>query len=193
MPKETKAEKSRRLVRKWKQEGRCIRCGGIRDDQRYFICSPCREKQHVALKRMKDRRQTRSVCFRCGKNKVRDGYRKCEECEQREHEWRKTHPEYAERQRKRYQAVKDEVFRAYGGYVCTCCGETEPMFLCIDHIDGGGEAHRTSIGVGSRGRGMYTWLKKQGFPPGFRVLCQNCNIGTHLNGGVCPHKRKNND
>jgi hypothetical protein len=31
-------------------------------------------------------------------------------------------------------------------------------------------------------------LKKRGYPPGYRVLCFNCNRGRYLNGGVCPHE-----
>ena len=67
---------------------------------------------------------------------------------------------------------------------CACCGEREDQFLCIDHIDGGGNKHRAEIGTG--GNRIYAWLRKNGFPPGFRVLCLNCNgaIGSY---GRCPH------
>ncbi len=27
------------------------------------------------------------------------------------------------------------------------------------------------------------------FPPGFRVLCYNCNCGRNHNKGICPHKK----
>lgn len=184
---ETNAQKSRRLSRKWKSEGRCIHCGLERDNPRYVICTPCRDSQKISIKRMKDSRAALLICFRCGKNPVKDGYKTCEVCSKKAYEYRKAHPEYRDRQRQKYMSVKDDVFNAYGGYICTCCGETEPLFMCIDHINGGGEIHRTSIGVGSRGRNMYVWLKKNGFPSGFQVLCQNCNIGKHLNGGICPH------
>lgn len=36
--------------------------------------------------------------------------------------------------------------------------------------------------------GIYRWLKDQGFPEGFRVLCHNCNQGRESNGGICPHR-----
>ena len=46
---------------------------------------------------------------------------------------------------KRAQAVcKEQVYEAYGGYKCACCGETEPMFLSIDHIDNNGAEERRS-------------------------------------------------
>lgn len=66
---------------------------------------------------------------------------------------------------------------------CSCCGEGVLQFLALDHIDGGGHRQRTETGGG----GFYTWLKKNGYPPGFRVLCHNCNMGRQLNGGICPH------
>jgi hypothetical protein len=40
---------------------------------------------------------------------------------------------------KRAQAIcREAVYAAYGGYKCNCCGESEPMFLSIDHIDNDG-------------------------------------------------------
>lgn len=57
------------------------------------------------------------------------------------------------------------------------------QFLALDHINGGGYAQRQETGGG----GFYTWLKRNGYPQGFRVLCHNCNFGRQINGGVCPH------
>lgn len=80
---------------------------------------------------------------------------------------------------------RDAAFAAYGGYRCKCCGETEPKFLSIDHINNDGAEMRKVHGVGSA---MYKWLKKRGYPAGFQVLCMNCNHGKARNGGVCPHQ-----
>lgn len=80
--------------------------------------------------------------------------------------------------------LRDEVYSVYGGE-CICCGEREPRFLTLDHIDGGGTRHRQEVGWGSK---FYRWLKREGFPPIVQVLCFNCNNGRHLNGGVCPHQ-----
>jgi hypothetical protein len=98
----------------------------------------------------------------------------------------------------RYKRLKDTVFNAYGGYKCACCGETEPLFLTIDHIDSDGSKHRREITPeghdyrdyrSSTGYKTYRWLENNNFPAGFQVLCSNCNHGRHRNGGVCPHKR----
>jgi hypothetical protein len=86
-------------------------------------------------------------------------------------------------QRIRQQQKRDKVFEAYGGYHCVCCGESEPVFLEIDHINDDGAAHRRAIGgAGS----FYNWLIKNNFPPGFQVLCANCNRAKRF--GVCPHQ-----
>jgi len=95
---------------------------------------------------------------------------------------------------KRLAAVlKDDVFKAYGGYKCACCGETEPMFLSIDHmLNNGNELKKAGV-HGKSSTQFYRWLKKSGYPKDFQVLCMNCNIGKHLNNGVCPHQRTFND
>jgi len=80
---------------------------------------------------------------------------------------------------------KREAFDAYGGPVCVCCKEDEYDFMTIDHINGGGGAHRKEIGNYS----IYFWLKKNGYPPGFQVLCFSCNFAKgHF--GMCPHERR---
>lgn len=85
------------------------------------------------------------------------------------------------------KALRDLVFNAYGGYVCKCCGETTPEFLTLDHINNDGAEHRKIIGSG--GNNLLQWLKKNSFPPGFQVLCWNCQWGKNLS-GICPHQRE---
>lgn len=84
-----------------------------------------------------------------------------------------------------YKKLKSDVHRAYGGR-CSCCGEDEPLFLEIDHIDSGGSKHRKEIGFSSRS--LYNWIRKNNYPKeNFRILCSNCNQGRNRNGGICPH------
>ena len=88
-----------------------------------------------------------------------------------------------ERHRLGVRALKQEVVAAYGGK-CECCGETRIEFLTIDHRDGSGAKHRSQVG---KGRGVYTDLKRRGFPQGpYRCLCFNCNISRGFY-GYCPH------
>jgi hypothetical protein len=87
--------------------------------------------------------------------------------------------------------LKDLAYEAYGGYVCACCGETERMFLTLDHVNNDGNVHRKHHGLGAS---LYKWLEKNGYPKGLiQVLCMNCNIGKWRNKGVCPHQGKFND
>lgn len=94
----------------------------------------------------------------------------------------------AEWARKRHQENRQLALEAYGGR-CGCCGEAEPAFLAIDHVDGGGNAHRRSLSSTGRisgGARIYGWLRRLGFPAGFAVLCHNCNFAKSHNPGGCP-------
>lgn len=122
----------------------------------------------------------------------------CRTCAKtRAKEWRENNRErYLEivkgvNERKR-DRERSGVLDAYGR-ACTCCGESEEAFLVIDHIDGGGNEHRRSMGStpskrrsGSR---TYEWLRKRGYPPGYQTLCANCNMAKERPGG-CPHRRE---
>lgn len=83
-----------------------------------------------------------------------------------------------------HRRLRLEVLSYYGGSPprCACCGETQYEFLSIDHENGGGGKHRRET-KGS----IYRWLKRNGFPSGYRVLCHCCNqsIGAY---GRCPHQ-----
>lgn len=91
--------------------------------------------------------------------------------------------------------VRDAAFAAYGGYKCVCCGETEPLFLTLDHINNDGADFRRKIKGKRTAAGFHTymWLAKNGFPPVVQVLCMNCNHGKRMNNGVCPHQVRRND
>jgi len=85
-----------------------------------------------------------------------------------------------------YYRLRHETILVYGGYRCACCGESEPMFLTLDHVNNDGNRHRRAIGSFSSPK-MFAWLRARNYPPGFQVLCSNCNHGRHRNGGTCPH------
>ena len=87
----------------------------------------------------------------------------------------------------RRDAVRDDVYRAYGGYVCNCCGVTEPKFLSVDHVHNDGAAHRRQEGI-KTGEQLHRWLKRNNYPSGFQILCMNCQWGKRNNNGVCPHQ-----
>lgn len=79
--------------------------------------------------------------------------------------------------------IKVQVFSHYGS-ACACCGESNLVFLALDHIHGGGSAHRRTLG--KYGHAFYRWLIEQGLPEGYQVLCHNCNWAKAQGG--CPHE-----
>lgn len=74
--------------------------------------------------------------------------------------------------------LRRAIFEAYGGK-CTCCGEEHQSFLCVDHVDGGGNEHRKAVDGSKQ---FYRWLWSNGCPPGFQLLCHNCNHAKHFMG-----------
>lgn len=98
-------------------------------------------------------------------------------------------PESLERMKVNYRKWRDNTrnatFGAYGSK-CTCCGEDKREFLCIDHVNGKGNQERIKVRKNG-GIHFYAYLRRLKFPPGYRVLCHNCNMsfGTY---GYCPHK-----
>lgn len=83
------------------------------------------------------------------------------------------------------QCLKAAAIEHYGK-ACACCGESIYEFLCIDHINGGGNKHRKMLGCS---RNFFSWLRRNGYPEGFRTLCHNCNQSLGYN-GYCPHQQK---
>jgi coproporphyrinogen III oxidase len=81
------------------------------------------------------------------------------------------------------EALKREVLGYYSGGTPACRNpfsqHAAPYYdlraLSIDHVLSGGTKHRKNLrGIG--GHHFYRWLKKKGFPPGYQVLCMNCQF-----------------
>lgn len=56
---------------------------------------------------------------------------------------------------------------------CEICSESFIEFLAIDHKYGHGKEHRKEVGGGTK---FCSWLIKNNFPDGYRILCHNCNL-----------------
>lgn len=67
---------------------------------------------------------------------------------------------------------------------CECCGETNELFLSVDHIVPQGIQEKRKNKTST-----YSEIVNSGFPTGLRILCMNCNHGRMRNGGICPHKQ----
>lgn len=110
--------------------------------------------------------------------------------------FREKHPELhglaRNAHKKRRERLRTECLLAYSGNdpKCACCEESTIEFLVIDHENGNGNEHRRQTGL--RSDRMWAWLVKNSFPPGFRVLCHNCNFAYSAH-GLCPHARAQTD
>lgn len=164
----TSTIRTRRKRKELIEQGLCIRCQKPNLTNKYVHCEQCLEEL-----RQKDRQKRKTwaeqgLCSCCGKEKENEG-KVCESC-----------LESGRQTNKRLRLV---VFEHYGGAYCSCCGEKHIEFLCLDHINGDGGEHRKRDPSATK---LYRWVKKNNFPEGFRVLCQNCNSSFGLY-GYCPH------
>lgn len=145
--------------------GLCMACyRRLAKNQEDFARATCHpDKPHVA----------RGLCAACYSN-ARYA-RKAEEEREKQSTYRK-------RTRSR---LREDMLDAYGR-CCACpnCPETNPAFLTLDHINGGGRAHRKEINSGD---GLLRRVRDEGYPADkYRLLCMNCNLLTR-GGRICPH------
>lgn len=114
----------------------------------------------------------------------------CKDCAKADKEKRKAaDPEYyKELSKRKTRKLRMEVLTHYSSDPphCACCGESHIEFLALDHIDGNGNKHRKTIPSGSY---IYQWIRNNKFPPGFQVLCHNCNMAKGFY-GYCPHQKE---
>lgn len=96
---------------------------------------------------------------------------------------------YLAQTRETNRKIREEIINHYskGKNKCECCPETLIEFLAIDHINGNGNKDRKEKGLGS-GAPFFRYLKQNGYPPGYRVLCHNCNMSRGCY-GYCPHEK----
>jgi len=148
--------------------GICGKCGKFPLATK-SLCQRCRKELcERALRRSHSNKQ-KNLC-QCGR-RASLGRSRCDRC--------------IEATKKCYRRLKCEIYAAYGGSICACCRETEPAFLTIDHINNDGAEHRRQVGMGWY---FLRWLKTNNYPPGFQILCHNCQWGKRTY-GMCPHQK----
>ncbi len=104
---------------------------------------------------------------------------------------KKQAPEFLRARNAKYQKkfrdkLKADLLAAYGGK-CACCGESNPGFLTIDHINRDGRDHRAR--VGGSAQAMYCDIRRRNYPADYRLLCFNCNMGRESTPDHrCPHE-----
>lgn len=139
-------------------------------------------------------RKSLGLCTRCGKVPQQKGQKECNDCRKAHQKSYKKRCEKAKdysrtKGRKNRALWWNQVLQHYGAK-CSCCGETERMFLTLDHVNNDGYQHRLPSGGRMKAEKLYRWLILNNFPEGYQILCWNCNCGKHRNGGICPHTSK---
>lgn len=129
-------------------------------------------------------------CSKCKRilpisNFSKNGFRKsglfhyCKKCDSvRKKKYRLKNPDVSRNERiKRTDEVRELIIAVYGG-CCRICGEDRGLALVIHHIGGGGNKHRDEINRSS-GTAFYEWIKKEGYPEGYELLCGTCHLIHH--------------
>jgi hypothetical protein len=83
--------------------------------------------------------------------------------------------------------LRKRVVQKYGGR-CVCCGESNSLLLNIDHVNGDGKYERAFDKGGNIYSGFLSRLDREPVSSRYQILCFNCNIGRHMNDGMCPHQ-----
>jgi len=159
------------------------------------------------------------ICKTCGLEKPisefskRTGTKKgirgdCKDCINLKHRlwWKKTEDERLQYSKKYYANNREKIIKqkvsgnlkyrrlarldciehySNGTNACACCGENHLEFMSIDHINGNGRKHREHIN-----EYLPLYLKRNGYPKGYRILCHNCNLSIGFY-GYCPHEVEN--
>lgn len=156
------AKRRRRLRRSL--ENKCRDCNRTRTPDK-SRCELCIKK----IKKIKEKRQKEGLCRECN-TFISDGVR-CESC--------------TKNIARSLIKLRKKALNGLGG-VCSCCGETEFLFLQIDHINNDGHIDRKN---GINSQQLARKVIRENYPSDkYQILCANCNIGKHLNGGTCPHQ-----
>jgi len=164
----------------------CIRCRQGSTEHGKTVCHICSQRAADITKKRRAAFNADGICISCGLHVQEPNRKLCLICLIKARNVAKASS----------RALKLAALNAYGGPICACppCGTKCWSMLQIDHIKNNGAAHRREIGRGSRhepGTGgsttMYRWLRDNDYPPGFQVLCSNCNLSKYLSGGQCEH------
>jgi hypothetical protein len=113
-----------------------------------------------------------------------DGHRSaCKKCVRKDLKiYARQHSEEARiRAKENWYKYKRAFLNAYGDK-CACCGETEPVFLTIDHING-----QAGIKIKDCWTKAYKDAVLKYDPSKYRILCFNCNMAYRF-GRTCPHQ-----
>lgn len=144
--------------------GVCNRCGkpAIAGKSQCVHCLKINKEAAAELRRL---RVSHGLCPRCGSSYSGE-HRACDHCREKA----------ATHARDLRQAQKALIFDHYG-WECACCGEAEPSFLTIDHVNNDGNYQRKKQGEGANGY-LYSGLLRTSSRPAFK-LCASIAIAVN--------------
>lgn len=152
-------------------------------------------RRRQVTKDWKEKNHQNGKCW-CGRVLENPDKYTCEKCLNKVKESaarKRSTPEGVQEDKDRGMKARKEVrlqaILAYGGF-CSCCGESEMDFLALDHVNNDGTFDRDSKGRRKGGEKIYRKLRRENYPPGYQILCSNCNWSKHLNKGECIHNIK---
>lgn len=163
------------------------------------VCRVCGKRKAIANFKIyvsRDKQYSRNICVACEKEWHKQHYQKnlvanrlvSKEAAKRYRE--KDRAAYNARNRGFKVKYRDRdralIYEAYGSK-CACCGEANPKFLTVDHVNNDGHTERKS-GAYTNGSQFYRHIVARKFPKNYQLLCFNCNMGRARNGGICPHQ-----
>lgn len=122
---------------------------------------------------------------RCRYQGIRSACKACEKARK----GTKRKGQVKQQQRRQARAAKSLMLEKFGK-VCACCGESRPMFLCLDHKHGDGSEHREflkQMRMPTGGQHFYKLIVDTGSTDDFQVLCLNCNFAKGKD-RICPHE-----
>lgn len=151
-------------IEEFREAGLCVGCGQREPKEDCSLCQKCIDNRSRISSEHYRRRKEAGTCYYC-RRKPTQGTTMCKH--------------HLEQSRDYRFQTKVSALDAYGGPVCIGCGADDIEILEIDHIDGGGCQHRKKVTSGMGGHPFYQWLKREGYPPGYRVLCPTCNKKAH--------------
>jgi hypothetical protein len=162
-----------------KAKRKCTKCGKPNPTLDRQQCPACLETARQYNRQRREQLKREGCCVDCAEELTdEDCQLRCRSCVI------KASP----RSERAARRAKLEALEAYGGAACACCGETQLLMLTIDHTNRNGAEMRRSGNQGS-GQRIYRQLKKAGYPPGYRVLCRNCNYASYVaKDHKCPHR-----
>lgn len=151
-------------------------------------CRPCRAKNRMAQVRGWKARGRCAACGRANDNLPRIACLACAEARRVSGRlcYRRARQTVSLKNRRYYEQQKAVVFDHYGR-VCVCCGENNPTFLTLDHINNDGYRMRRE-GKWVTIRAIWKRAQAGDWPTDLQTLCANCQLGKVRGGGTCVHE-----